>query len=531
MRTSPKLALATGCLTAIATATVVLAAGIGRKESSKLPHATAWARLSRCLVGEPLAPGARASPRLTDARFGAIEAGESGEASWPRRCEKYARALRDAIAKPSDNLAQELVAWEHELARGKIFSGSSSFHNDMLFNDARDHIDGTPGDVSDVPAAPRASVHRELPWLGESLSGTEIDHRAGAPRLLFSAEEERGCWFATANDGGVEARCVSFPDAMPRGGSVNPLPSERPDDVLVGIRKQGSNVYETWSLASGRRLAVDVGFGWGNALAWVAREGAWGIRRDETNELLLVREGAQAASPIRPAGKDDLWPVGDTLLSYDGDKDLLSAQAVDAQGALGAPVEVGTLAKPRVQLRCVAGDSAFVLFEGRLAVRMGGRWSLVEAPSTGDTMTCDEGGATLVGLGREGHDNPQLDVRRTRCTSEACKTETANLELATSTGEAEVAAAAVGDRVLLAWNAHGDAGVRVQLAPLLELPKAPVRVVYDNTAVGFGKLVHGVRTLGVGAAGVVLIHTSEAVVGVVVDAEGRVAPLRVVEVP
>ena len=400
----------------------------------------------------------------------------------------------------------------------------------MLFSEAKRRIEGTPGDVSDVPAAPRASVHRQLPWLGKSLIGSEIDRSAGAPRILFEEQAARGCWFAAAEDAAVEAHCVSYADAVPRPVTGDLVASERPDDVLVGTYTPGYKGYEIWSLVAGRRLLSNAGMGRGGMPSWVTRDGAWGVVTSEKNERFVVREGAEAVTPISPPGKDGLKVVGDTLLSYDGDKGLLFAQVVEGAGTLGAPVEVGALPRAREEGRCVAGGSAFVRFEDRLAVRTGGRWSLVEVPAPDEAMTCDEGGATFVGVGRKGHGDARLDVRRTRCTSEACKSETASLELDTSTNEHEVAAAAVGERVLLAWNAHSDGGVRVRLAPLAELPKVRDRVVYDNTTVGSGKLVHSVGALGVGAAGVVLIM-SEAVVGVAVDAEGRVTPLRVVEVP
>jgi hypothetical protein len=220
-----------------------------------------------------------------------------------------------------------------------------------------------------------------------------------------------------------------------------------------------------------------------------------------------------------------------------GDDPTLFARRIDESPAGMGPVEeLGMLPTSFAQggARARACRSAKALFvdvadsgdRRALLVHRDGRWHPVLTPSAaGGTLTCsgDRAAYTWAVPASAG---PGLVVHHTVCSAASCSTQTVALSSIDDTGKDQIAVTTLGDRIVLVTL---EDALELRIAPLLDLPAAPVRFLADISEGQLGgSRVYEARLRTRRDTAVLLLRTREGFVALRVSADAQVDPVSVI---
>ena len=482
-----------------------------KKDVEKVPLAHEWAALERCLIGEPLAEGENVEQRLRMVTLGA-------NGDWPKRCAPYARALEDELSE--GGFYDEVATLRRALEQDKVYYEHERFRIRTLFQLAEWKVEGVAGDVSAVPMPARAKPITGLAPLGEQLIGAGIDARDRALVILFE-REGHACRLA-AEGAEIGARCLYFPDAMPRGtGPPKLVPGEGADVVVRVSRPEKSTI--VYSLTQARTL-LEATTGWHEPSEYHSAEGVAMVAREDDKKMTLFRSGHEPAvvddvgDRARIIGNDIVWR------EERRDKTVLLTRHLPTGGTPGPLDEIGEVGNAP-SAACRTKQATFVWIpapdapkQSRVAVRAEDQWRLHDASAVAGNMFCRGARASFVDTRAAGE---KTVVIHGSCGADGCESSETTLPFA---HRKEIAVAPIGDRLLVA---HLGQGVRLRVARLKELASAPDQVVFDSDGVHGGSLVHDVAAYPVGDGAVLILHTGDGTFAIGVKADATFYPVRV----
>ena len=515
------------------------------------------ASLRRCLFGTDLAPGERASERVERIYFstvgvgpGALEAMNGTD--WPSRCDVYADRIAKWQLDRGDFNGQTESAMIAQGLRTRPFATelrSVSLPAKLDFAWAmQPSSQKAPASVPSAPATAIVADDRSPVFAdGLRLYGLEDDKLPSRDlRLVIQRDGSALPLFCrlAAKDGLRTARCAELAEAVGRRPEVDPS-SE--DDGPDFVSEQGSIKSRFFRASDGHV------FGAGKtAVKGSGRKGDTTLvlqpDPEVPHELWLERyRGITLVdrSPV-PLPKGVAWNevrfVGDRLAWWspaaDGKRSLI-LQSTAAEGpALGAPEEALSASDGKVEVIGCRTDTALVVVarEGAshtLTFRdaRGGSPAIRTEVAEGARLFCDRENVALVAISKEAGKHVVHDAR---CTRTACRTtrididDFARADVAPTSADGSVAAAAVGDKVLVAWvSAKG--GVRFRLAPADKLVAAKDVVLFDDW-LRQGKpfpdsTIHEARVVARRDVAIVFLGGSGGVWAFRVDGEGKASPL------
>jgi hypothetical protein len=510
----------------------------------------ARASLRRCVLGAELAPGERASERVERVFLGTMGLGpgalEAANATdWPSRCDVYAEQIARWQLERGDGAAQADSTVLATALRTRDFAGALRNHETPTKLDfAWAMAPSTRAAPASVPMAPpplivaddRAAVFapglRLYRLAEDKLSSRELRlvvQREGSARPLF-------CRFAGELRG---ARCSEVPAAVGQWPEPSPHTEDGGPDLVSESGSSGSRFFR---MSDGRAFGAGTtavqGAGRKGDSVWVLQPGG-----EPKHALTLERWTGTALVDSTPVPLPDgvSWNevrfVGDRLAWWspttDGTRRLVLRRVSDAGPALGPEEELVTLPPGKVDVSACRTDTALVIdaSEGpnhTLSFRetQGGPLPVKVDVPDGARLSCDRESASLIAL-------TTLSARHTvhdaRCTRVACRTSRIEVEDfargdVTPEGDASVAAAPIGDSLLVVWKS-AKGGIRMRVAPAEKLGAAKDVVLFDDW-LHEGKpsaqsVIHEVRVVARRDAAIVLLGGSSGVWAFRVDAEGK----------
>jgi hypothetical protein len=538
--------------------------------------ATAFARLSRCLIGsEPSRdPPAR---RLRLIELGILErklskAPAAEDADWPARCDAYAHELDRAIpdasyGKTGDDDAQRIMGAIGEVRR-KIREGQlpgQDFDSELAEMWVASRIAGTVGDVSGVPLAPSPAklvglgvippladegiVDEFEPLAGRSLRFRLYNHPP-VIEIVGSSDEAKTLLHARRHS--VHANVASFTRAL-----VSVDDDAKP---LLGVDDftQGG----VYSVATGERLVDTTAPGqhgaWGKANGFVAS--VEGTEHDATGKVVyakvftLVRHlpnGTITRTPLeRPkaATTDDtigmivapgwlLWAEKEKGAS---ERTLYAREILEGEAAVGPIVEIGkvpagTFVRHRSRF-CRTEEALFVELDDDvgdtpvLASVASGKWHVTRAIGGLGSLSCTGSRAFYTGLataaGTDKYQPGPVEVRQVACTLDACepaKIAPLPFELSAADLREKFAVTTLGD--VVAFLALQDDALTMRLAPIGELSKASVRILDDRDYRKGGTMLHGIYLRARGRFAVLFANTMRGGIALRLDTTGKLEPV------
>jgi hypothetical protein len=465
--------------------------------------------LYRCLLGEQLAVGERASGRI---RRIVLAGGARG---WPERCNHYGTELQIALrdAGKEDRAAyvgttvgvtaldaEKVTRWPYDI--------------DAFFQDGP----ATPA-PSEVPAAPTASAlpdDRSSPLISRgSLIGARADPAGGSElRLLVGGDAGKHvCLFAPAL---TSARCQAL-RAPASEHAEDLMSSEDGAPALVSERVYGFGAKQIYRSDGWKRI--------GNPTLE-----SEALARSDGTVTLVERDSAHGRfayfaeqdGPHAKSGRSDLgWTLPPSVspvlladrmlwLESSSDKPHLMLRRVLADATVGPIEDAGALALDRAGLRACRTEHALaILASGQddhavtFRSETGGtplvRFEFPEQAGSRDVAgsevyACGRDDASLAMVRahwrrRTEFDSHAMTVHAARCTATNCKVwlleiddmlaGSSNADRPDGIGDTDVIAGMLDDRLLVVWRSEMH-GIRFRLAPPDAISRAKERVLYDD---------------------------------------------------
>jgi hypothetical protein len=527
------------------------------KEEGRPRVAVAWAGLSRCMIGEPVAKAEGNNAvwmKLRLVEVGLLDAGGrlgNAPGEWPGRCAAPARALHEA-AQAAEDGALDYYALRFAARAspgGTPFDAVSAFA-DVWGSAVTDYElpvvappDGIPppptpvavrfaaGSVPAVATAPAAvSLASSYDRIVEPapLGTVRLAFRErGSPqaRCIFDGPPEKALTRARCGGVGEDDTPLGGEDGAPARTQKDLPASSRIREVVGGFVRADGDL-ETLVLSSDgkpRWLAVHSS---GAADTLPVRCGDEGVSRDDVQ---LVRDQV-------------LWRCIDEHSTF-----RLHVVALPRRGEPPPrPVDIGPA--PEGYGRggahaCRTSEALALVATGqatehdtalaRIAFLAGGQWTqLAAVGAPAERVTCR--GRTTVVLGLAETSNGVWEIRRDECTPEGCRG--ARQPLASLLARPELApedrrlvdVADLAGKTLVAWKA-GRGGVRMRLGLLDELPHVRDVVLSVDK---FGQEPFSLGLFSTGEAAVLLEPgDADAILAIRVGADGDVQALRSEGVP
>jgi hypothetical protein len=536
--------------------------------------ATAWARLSRCLVGTPPLGSAEApEPRLRRIELGILErkashAEDPGDAEWPRRCAKFGDALSREWGDDAATIDGPLASLVPDLQRGKLPSPGNFVESNALAVVLRmgATLRATPDDVGDVPMPPAAAQLLDFTQAAmlsrETLISDAVPVVDRSLRLLphhsHAMWEVQGA--ADPSKTLMHARSIEVSSKIPAASNPRLVGVEdgaTPVVAISGFAGEGG----LYSLASGERLVSaampETTGGWGKANGSVATidnietKGAGDPVHASTYQLLrrssagVVTRTAVDRPRWTKQGVFEAHVVAGWLMWLEGpdavETNLRAREILDGDPAVGPVFDIGKV-PPQFLLRdsaraCRTDDALFVdltdVKGGHVVVAFsGGRWHPpVRAEGARGVLTCSGTRAVYIGVDLSGvseYDDyapAPAEIHRTICSLDACTHQSVTLpDERVSRGDIKyprvAVAALAGDVVALARL------TTLRVAPLAELPRARVRILVDTASPGAGGTgMHSIALFARHDVAVLLFGTYEGQRAFRLDASGALSPI------
>ncbi|MFO0757109.1 MAG: hypothetical protein U0359_11505 [Byssovorax sp.] len=535
----------------------------------------AYSSLSACLLGEPLKQDETVESRLLGVQLAVLgiakdRRAKPGELSWPASCSVPAATLGEhagdaALAESAVELSKALRAdsagiGDHRALVAKVWKDAAA--QKLVVGPAPAGVTAAPKPATPVFAG---EAFRGLPHLqsgsytlanvhGQPFAGNKVHF------VIDRKESAEGPLLCTATATEPSMHCMRVPPAVA---------TLSPGLGLVGTTDDGARPF----FFAGDRGQMGIFPPDGKAA--VAGTIAYGAsaRNDGSLNLLYRKDNAKDLrfSTI-PATGPEIDRLG--LLSTEVELPTQAGVFFDwlayrspAKGAApshlfakkladnGDPrppaIDIGEIAEPapldkadkEPQLAACRSEESLVLrVRGARADSFsfytGGRWGApVKGSSKGGALTCRgiEAVSTAVDHAIEGDKN-YATVNQSRCNASGCTPVSVGLrQLFGGTPEiapadaAGFAAADVGGKLLLVWNAGFTGGLRMRIAPPDRIREAEDVVITDGRdPKPDSKLstIAEVKILPANSYAVVLLNTTAGVTALRVDANGAVASLQ-----
>jgi hypothetical protein len=541
-----------------------------RERNTKL--AEAYGALGRCLWGEVLAEGQTPASRVRAAQLVTMALPENERADWPMRCAAHAFALKERLADAgrAEGDGKVLAATAAELAATvkeprSVYAPLASIVDRLVDEAARAKIVAAapPDRVPDPPAGPAPltldalAKAKPLSTKPVALASVVAESVTDSELRLVLRDSDRGPLLCTI---GAAASCRALPasmkDAAPKlrfAGTVEP----GAEPVLLGDRDGRGGVFRS---DSGDRIDMAPVFG-----AHARKDGAVVLVGfdDKGEKIHVARRG-----PAIKAVDDRVDPAGNTGNGYFNlamlwehvvwkavrdDAIHVFARKASFEGELvGAAADLGQITEPSMVENkedeephvtgCRTKEATVARVKGWssqfLTFFTNGQWSFpVRVPDRGGLLTCFGQQATLTFISERIAAGGGRVVQR-RCDASGCKTAVAKgedlvgrvRELAPADA-VQTAAADLDGKLLFLWIAGEGGGLRMKLAPVDAVARAPSVVVFDPL-MDKGKLVpastlHDMRLYVRGGVATVLVDTAQGVYAVRIGADGAFAPIDV----
>lgn len=537
----------------------------------------AYGGLSRCLWGEVLAEGQTPASRVRAAQLVTMalpenERAEAGTSPWPMRCSPHAFALKERLvdAGKDEGEGKALADAAAELGAAlkeprSVYAPLASVVDRLVTAADRARVVATPPPerVPDPPAGPAPltidALAKARPLSSKPIALASVLPEAvtdGELRLLLR-DSDRGPLVCTI---GPAASCRALPASMKDAaatlrfaGTVEPGAAP----VVLGDRDGRKGVFRS---DTGDRVDVAPVYG-----AHARKDGATLlVGFDEKKERIHVaRRG-----PSLPAVDDRFDPGGNTGNGYynlamlwdhvvwkavKDDGIHVFSRAVSFEGELVGPEkDLGHITEPSMVENkgdeephvtgCRTKEALVARVKGWssqfLTFHTNGQWSFpVRVGDRGGLLTCRGAEATLTFISERIADGGGRVIQR-RCDASGCKTAVAKgadlvgrvRELAPADA-VQTAAADLDGKLLFLWIAGEGGGLRMKLAPVDGIGRAPAVVVFDPLMVE-GKLasssvLHDMRLYVRGGVATVLVATSSGVHAIRIGPDGAFSPVDV----
>ncbi|MBI5531299.1 MAG: hypothetical protein HY898_01190 [Deltaproteobacteria bacterium] len=567
---------------------VLVGGGIGlsrymtAKANEKI--ASSWSGLSRCMIGEPLAAGQRASVRVRAIQLTSMTQAETtrapaGGEPWPNRCSTYAHALYEGLVEASktEKGAKDLGYWTEKLA--VAIKEEGAYHTDLTeVIDQTWEQAGKAGlvvgavDVTAPPAAAQAMTVDALAGK-PGISKTSIDMKnlqtevnpGTVLRLLVEDKEVPNSPFiCTLNAAQPGAKCDSLSaDVASTMHGFRMLGTADDDaDPLVFSGKNGAD--GVFRAQSGEKIDAAATYG-----GYAAKDGNTSLLTwdDASRQLRLVRKAAAKPKTVTPVSAEPKLTVGNAYydsqllwnqavfrgLNHFKELWLAAAETSTGEPALGAVTEIGQLAEggladkpgedalPQIT-GCRVAKALVVRARGErsefLSFFVGGRWTKpVQVAGLGGTLSCRKAEAAITRVDLSKSDS-SLDtaIVHNRCTPAACQVDTIKMDqfLKGELGlapKALVAAADLDGKLVVVWGAGEFGGVRMRVAPPDKIAKTPDVILFDDLIkdgqVQKASTLFDARLYSRERFAVLVLSTSGGTFLIRIDSEGKFAQMPV----
>lgn len=461
----------------------------------------AWARLSICLAAD--AKVAAPLPVLRRAALQAATDRATGAEAWPTRCDAHLDALQKALdAAPEDSFVSLRVAAKPSSPLWSARPAGLPPHLDAtalraLFAAGAALDPGSaPGVAGPALAAPVDS-EQALAIHADELAGESVP--AGDLHLVTAHEL---CTVQAATPDRMT--CQGLADAVRPHGARTIL-------LLGSDDGEASPLVQVWNDSLAGEAGIFDAFTGARANVPEGTYSAVRVGRGITTLSLahgvVSLAGTALAGPDAPVPPPRPLPgVGPVPSPADPAAPVLLGDAVlwlarghlyarHLRGAV-APVDVGVSPVDALSASmrgCRAGPlTAIDLGNSSFVLHARGNWIVVgdtttATPTFGARLSCDPSGVSAVEVVARESDHAHVAVDELRCTTSGCTRTRVELgDLGPRHLSDAPVAVRLGQKILLAFRraapVAADAGVRLRLAPLDELARAPEVVVFDPGA-------------------------------------------------
>jgi hypothetical protein len=513
-----------------------------------------FAKLTRCLLGAPLGEGETPAQRMRRIELDLVHAPAATGPAWPQRCATYVSELVEHAKAPKLSALRQRLELVVSSPSMYLSDDGGAALVDRLFEEAaKAGVTGHEGEV-DVPVAPAPATipgAADMVELGKSPGAVERVELAPSAtvRFMLGGAEKEALYCALDSKAAPldQARCNAVGRRV-ANGSV-PLSSTKDEALYYWDDDPPS----AWSLEG---LQTQASF---TESAYVYADGTVGdgVRARPRPNLVRVHpaKGKVQVAPITPPPGSRLLGFRAGVMVWKGPMRGTGKCPVVVQHTQPGPVPLAAETEPGeippdadeieacrsgdVLALALLGKSAKVKHEGEPAhsvamlFRTGKTWKkavLGAAPFGKDvltrTLTCSGDDATLTWLRADDR------IGVVRCTPEGCETKLSEpiRAIGKTLGRRAVS---LGDNVLYVRVARTEGPVTgvtdtvvMRLAPLADVAGAPERVVApDQDHEGLPNIDQGLGLVAGDGAAVVLVHSGERVLGVRVDASGKVGGL------
>lgn len=532
----------------------------------------AFGALSTCLLGtDALKSGETPSGRVANIKLGVVgvpmeKRAKAGDVAWPASCATFAYQLREhagdtPIAAASEALAKALKADANataELAK-EIDQVWAEANNTKLKPGPA--ASGTPV-AGPKPAVPlyTAEQWKALPKvLGGGFTFGNV-REAGSPGgkvhfLVDQKEGGEGPSLCTVTAADANMKCQKVPEA-----AANLSPGLR----LVGSTEDSARPF----IFAGDRGQLGVIPASGSHPVTAAVAYGANARGDGTLSLLGRKEGLKDLRLINVpvTGPTTEQPVlqptdfdapGHATMAWDwiawrsigkaAAASHLFARKVEG-GVVKPPTDLGEIDEgspvdkaerdlPQVHL-CKSEESVVVRVRGQrndvLSIFAGGRWAgPIKAATHGGALTCRGLEAVATTVDHVMADKDFAVVTQARCNTSGCTTVKVDMrQMLAGMGEiapadqTSVAAADVGGKLLLAWNAGLAGGLRLRFGAPDKFKEIEDVIITDGRDEKSNvSSIAQLKILGTSSFAVLLLSTTSGVKALKVDSAGKVTPL------
>ena len=534
----------------------------------------AWTDLNGCLLGAPLKEGETPASRVSAVQLAVVglpkdKRGKAGEMPWPSSCAAAAFTVAEN-AGASEN-GDALKASVDALA--KVLKEDANATTDLgpmvekVWADAKKgNVKlGAAGKGPVAPAAANVVFAREafaaIPRFlsGNFLLGDIREQASSAPPkvrfLVDSKDAAAGPALCTVTPADATVRCVKVPAEpakMSPGLSLAGSTEDRAqpfyfagDRGQLGIFPPSGDKSVAAAVSPGAVSRAD-----GVLLALAKSE-----RGKDIGLVVAAPSKAASTRPLLSAGDLDGASLAGLFWDWlvykgparSGPSKILARKMGKDGPEPGAAIEIGTTdeASPTNEKEafvtgCRSDDGLAVRLAGAstdvIAMFAGGRWAApVKTSTRGGALTCRgvEAVTTQITHAVESGKNFPV-IRQARCAASGCTTSIVQVrellgavaDIAPADASA-IAAADVGGKLLLVWNAGPSGGLRMRFAPAERIKDTEDVVITDgrDPAGGAkGSILTEVRVLSGSTHAIVLVGTTGGVRALVVDSAGAVKP-------
>lgn len=531
----------------------------------------AWTDLDGCLLGAPLKDGETAAARASAVQLAVVgmpkdKRGKQGELPWPSSCSAAAFSVAEnAGAAPN---GEALKASADALAKALKEDVNATADLGPLVEKL--WADATKGGLKRgaapkgpmAPAPANVALSREaftaIPRFlsGNFLLGDLREQASSAPPkvrfLVDSKDAAAGPALCTAAPGDATIRCVKVPAEVAKmspGLSLAGTTEDRAqpfyfagDRGQLGIFPPTGDKIVAAAVSPGAVSRAD-----GVFLALAKSE-----RGKDIGLVVAPPTGKPSTRPLLSGADVDAGLAGlfwDWLVykgsARSGPAKLLARKVGKDGPEPAAAIEIGAIdeasptnEKEALVTGCRSDDGLAVRVAGAstdiVAMFAGGRWAApVKTSTRGGSLTCRgvEAVTTQITHAIESGKNFPT-IRQARCAASGCTTSIINVreilgpvaDIAPADASA-IAAADVGGKLLMVWNAGPAGGLRMRFAPAERIKDAEDIVITDGRDPAGGakaSVLTEVRVMSGSTHGVIFVGTTAGVRALMVDGAGAI---------